>query len=204
MKNMRGMQFSLGLAVLLLAGCAGKPRIAPLAPGAGIVAFGDSLTSGVGAESGGNYPAVLGHLTGHPVVNAGEPGEVTADGMARLPAVLDRNHPSLVILCHGGNDLLRRQDPAAITANLKAMVRLIKDSGADVILVAVPQPGLVLRPAAFYRRLAAELRIPCDIQTVTRILSQPALKSDPIHPNAQGYQALAEAVARLIEESQGR
>jgi len=195
---------ALALATLFMAGCAGKPRIAPLPADAVIVAFGDSLTSGVGADSGGTYPDGLSRLTGRRVINAGVPGEVTSDGLTRLPAILAAHRPALVILCHGGNDLLQRQDPAAIAANLQAMVRLIKASGADTILVAVPKPGLSLRPAAFYRRLAAQLRVPCDVQTLADILSQPALKSDTVHPNAQGYQMLAEAIARLIQESQRR
>ena len=95
--------FGLLVILLLLQGCQ-KAAIEPLAPGATIVAFGDSLTAGVGASSGADYPAQLASLTGYRVVNAGVSGETTAEGVKRLPAVLAKYSPELLILLEGGND----------------------------------------------------------------------------------------------------
>jgi lysophospholipase L1-like esterase len=197
-------RLALVLLVLLLfqatVGCRERtPRIAQLPPGAVILAFGDSLTSGYGAGSRESYPAVLEQLTGFNVINAGVPGEITGQGLKRLPALLYRYQPDLVILCHGGNDLLRHHDLETTAGNLRQMILAARASGAQVLLVGVPQPGLLLRPAAFYEELAAEFEIPCEKKILHDILTNNSEKSDTIHPNAAGYRRLAEALARFIE-----
>ena len=77
------------------------------------------------------YPAVLATLTGRAVVNAGVPGDTTATGLARLPAVLDEHQPRLVLLCLGGNDMLRKQSESATENNLRLLVQTIRASGAE-------------------------------------------------------------------------
>ncbi len=170
------------------------PRLAPLPSDALILAFGDSLTAGTGASGADSYPAVLQRLTGYSVINAGQPGELSGDGLTRLPALLERHQPTLVLLCHGGNDMLRRHDTARTSANLAAMIEMIRDNGAQVLLLAVPRPGLRLRPAPFYRELARHYQIPYDT-SLAQILSERELKSDTVHPNAAGYRRLAESLA---------
>jgi acyl-CoA thioesterase-1 len=192
------------LLILAAAGCRDRtPQIAPLPAGAVILAFGDSLTSGYGADSRESYPAVLERLTGFKVINAGAPGEISAQGLKRLPALLNRYRPDLVILCHGGNDLLRRIDPETTTANLRQMILAARASGAQVLLVGVPQPGLLLRPAVLYGELAAEFGIPYEEKLLPDILKNGAEKSDAIHPNADGYRRLAEGLAGLITAQGG-
>lgn len=187
---------------LLLAGCGGGPQQAALAPDATLLAFGDSLTAGTGARADSAYPAVLDGLLTQRVVNAGVPGETTAGGLARLPEALAAHRPALVLLCLGGNDLLRKLDPAQAKANLAAMIRMIHASGARVVLLGVPEFGLLrLTPPAFYGELAAEFDLPYEGEALPRILADRALKADPIHPNAAGYRELAAAVHALLRES---
>ncbi len=141
-------------------------------------------------------------LIGRRVVRAGVPGEITAQGVARLPGVLQATAPDLVILIHGGNDLLQRKSPKRIAANMRAMVHLARERGVAVVLIGVPNLGLILgRSAGFYEELAEELALPYDGETLPAILGQPSLKSDAIHPNAKGYRKLAEAVAELLRKS---
>ena len=96
--------FTLFIYIVLFAGCDSGPKIAPLGQDAVVLAFGDSLTYGTGAPAGQSYPDALADLLGKPVVNVGIPGEVSSAGLKRLPGMLDKHNPTLVILCHGGND----------------------------------------------------------------------------------------------------
>lgn len=89
---------------LVLAGCTPQPELEPLATDAVVLAFGDSLTSAPAQARARAIPEVLSGLIGRTVVSAGVPGEVSADGLLRLPALLDREQPALLLLCHGGND----------------------------------------------------------------------------------------------------
>ncbi len=188
--------------LVMCAGCGGHPKIRKLSASSIVLAFGDSLTSGTGASQDACYPSVLAARIGCRVVNAGESGENTTAGLLRLPGVLEEERPDLVILCHGGNDLLRGVDPAVTIANLNAMIDMVKNTGADVILIAVPRPALRLKPASFYREIASGQDIPFLEDSLSRILSTPALTSDPAHPNAAGYQELAKSIESCIRDSQ--
>lgn len=192
------------LAVQLLAGCGGpKPIALPRLPSdAKILAFGDSLTAGNGASPAQSYPSVLAGLIRREVVNAGVPGETTSGGLARLPQVLDEVQPQLVILCEGGNDMLRRQSKVQMRENLANMIREIQKRRITVVLLGVPEPALFgLDAEASYATLAEEFDLWLDEQTLPEILGDNARKADRIHPNARGYADLAQAVADLLRES---
>ena len=185
--------------VLLAAGCREPPpQLRSLPENATILAFGDSLTHGTGADANESYPFRLEQLIQRPVINSGVPGEETSEGLVRLPQLLDRYRPALLILCHGGNDLLRRTGEEQAANNLRAMIRLTRERGVDVVLIGVPKPDLSLAPPVFYASIAGEFTIPYDGDTLTGILSDRSRKSDYIHPNALGYQQLAEAVHDLL------
>ncbi|MDD5099542.1 MAG: arylesterase [Syntrophales bacterium] len=185
----------------LLTACSSDAKSSRLAGDAVILAFGDSLTFGTGASPAESYPAVLESLVGRRVVNSGVPGEVTADGLSRLPEVLEKEKPALMILCHGGNDLLRRLDQRQTAKNLRKMIRLAQKRGVSVVVIAVPSLGLSLSPPAFYRETAAEMKVPIEEKVLATVLSDGSLKADYIHPNAAGYRRLAESVADLLKKS---
>jgi len=188
--------------VLLLAACGGgSPKLARLPADAVVLAFGDSLTFGLGAQPQESYPARLQALIGRKVVSSGVPGETSDEGLARLGPVLDESKPALVILCHGGNDLLRKLDQRQSAENLRAMVRLARSRGAQVVIVAVPRPTLIPSPVAFYGDVAREYGLAYDEGTLTAILTDTELKSDMVHPNAKGYARLAQSIAALLKKS---
>lgn len=194
----------VAVAVLLglLVGCARSPRIRPLVADAVVVAYGDSLTSGYGAEAGQDYPSVLAMRSGWRVVNAGVTGELSAAGLTRLPSVLEEHHPALVLLCEGGNDILTDVSPEKIEANLDAMIRLCREAGTDVVLLAVPQKGLRLKPAPFYAEVAKRNGVRLVEDAIVRVLGKNALKSDYVHPNAEGYAQIADAVLADLRRAQ--
>ena len=189
------------VAAMMPAACSKTPQLPLLAADATILAFGDSLTAGTGAGDAESYPAVLTRLTGRRVVNAGVPGEVSAGGVQRLPELLERERPALLILCHGGNDLLARQDHRLIADNLRTMLRTAVERGVPVLLVAVPSPDLMLKPPGLYEELAREFRIPLERKALAHIMGKSSFKSDHVHPNAAGYRLLAEALAELMKKS---
>jgi acyl-CoA thioesterase I len=186
----------------LLAGCGERtPPLPRLDANAVVLAFGDSLTYGTGASTPESYPAVLERLIGRKVVSAGVPGEVSATGLERLPEALEQAQPKLLILCHGGNDYLRKLPEAQAAANVRAMVKLARDNGVDVVLVGVPKLGLTASPAGFYADIAREFRIPYDGDVLKQVLTDNELKSDWVHPNAKGYARMAGALAALLKRA---
>jgi len=191
----------LALALLATAGCGKQPRLQPLAQDAVVLAFGDSLTYGTGADERDSYPAQLALLIGRTVARAGVPGEISGDGLKRLPEALDEHQPRLLILCHGGNDFLRRLSRQQVAANVRAMIRLAKERGVEVVLIGTPEPGLAVSAPEFYAEIARELRVPYEDGVIGQILRDSSLKSDPIHPNARGYRLIAERLAGLLKKA---
>nr|WP_282571395.1 GDSL-type esterase/lipase family protein [Methylonatrum kenyense] len=190
------------LITLLACSSAPTPQLPLLPSEARVLAFGDSLTRGTGAgEADAAYPAMLAERIGHTVINAGVPGEESAEGLIRLPEVLDSENPDLLLLCHGGNDLLRNRDEDQLRDNLRKMVAYARDRDIPVVLIAVPARALPLRPATVYGELADELELPLLESTVSDILRDNSLRADPIHPNAAGYARLAEALHELLTEA---
>ena len=193
--------FALLLTVLLLIACSKGPQLSLLGNDDVVLAFGDSLTFGTGASPTESYPSQLQSLIGRKVVNAGVPGEISGDGLARLPEMLEEVKPKLLILCHGGNDFLRKLPESQAAANVRAMIKLARDKNIGVVLIATPKPGLSITPPEFYAGIAKEFSIPFNDDVLKGILRDNALKADLVHPNAQGYAQMAETVAKLLKKA---
>jgi acyl-CoA thioesterase-1 len=188
-------------AAFALAGCEEQARLARLPTDAVILAFGDSLTFGTGAAEDESYPAQLEQLIGRRVVSAGVPGEVSAQALARLPLMLDEHAPRLLLLCIGGNDFLRQLGNRQAEVNVRAMVKLARSRGVEVLLIGTPEPGYSLSPPSFYADIAKEFRQPYEEAAMSQVLKDNTLKSDPIHPNARGYRLIAERVAERLRQT---
>jgi len=195
--------FQVLLFSFYLSACSDTPyTLTPLKHDAVILAFGDSLTYGSGANSETqSYPAIIAQHSERRVVNAGIPGEVSKAGLIRLPKLLETINPDLVILCHGGNDILQRLDKTQLKANLNDMIKLIKASGAEVILVAVPMFGFGLSVPDLYPELAQQYAVPIEASVLAEVVSDPTLKSDHVHPNAKGYQLFGQRIFTLMQQS---
>jgi acyl-CoA thioesterase-1 len=169
-----------------------------------IVAFGDSLTFGpeVGEEQ--NYPAQLSILLkdkgyeGFNIINMGMNGDTTADGLARVREVIERQ-PDIAIVVLGGNDFLQSLSTTEARANMGAIIQKLQDAGIVVMLGGMraigPQVTSEYKDAFndMYIELADEygvLLIP-DFLRGVRLKSQYNL-ADRIHPNAAGYRIIAQ------------
>ncbi|MDR3178181.1 MAG: arylesterase [Campylobacteraceae bacterium] len=168
-----------------------------------ILAFGDSITQGYGAKEGESYPSKLSKLLNMKIINGGISGETSDIGLSRLPDTLALYKPSIVILCHGGNDILRKRDLQIAKQNLAKMIELIHASGAEVVFVGIPAlKGIgIIDTASFYDELANQYGLIYDDETLEQIIKTPSLKSDQIHPNKDGYTLLAQNMEKLLKKN---
>jgi lysophospholipase L1-like esterase len=196
------------LVPLLLAACSGPsgPRV-DLSDQV-IVAFGDSVTSGVGDSARlGGYPFRLEQMLAASfpnvvVRNQGVPGERTQFGVIRLSRVLAREQPDIVLIMEGINNVALDPLPS-IAQDLLTMVQMVKASGAiPVIATLTPTTGShigknggVIALNALIANIAAQEDIPL-VDLYTAFTDQPdfslLLNEDGLHPNSMGYQLMAE------------
>ena len=197
--------FLLAIFYFLISACNRDevPRVPRIPPDGSILAFGDSLTFGSGAKPEQSYPNVLASLSGRNVIRSGVPGEVSNAGLRRLPEELATHQPDLLIICHGGNDILRRVNLQTTANNIREMIRLAQAESISVVLIGVPKLELVfsLKSAEFYGQIASEFKIPYLDETLPELEGNRKYKSDNIHLNALGYQKLAEEIFTLLKKS---
>ena len=166
-----------------------------------ILAFGDSLTQGYGVLPQESYPATLASLLHVSVINEGISGEFSNEGLAGLPQLLSKHTPDILILCHGANDILRRKDLEQTKKNIEKMVELAHEKGIYVVLVGVPMYEiLTFETVPFYYEIAKENGLVLEDKALEKILNSEKLKSDSVHPNAQGYALMAKNIAFLLEK----
>lgn len=191
------------LLLIILAGACGGERYDNVrnirSAGETIICFGDSLTEGVGADAGGEYPSVLSSLIGFPVVNAGRRGDTTAQALERLPdAVLNKN-ARLVVVLLGGNDFLRQVPRQETRKNLAEIVRRIQASGAMVVVVGLRLGLFTDEFSPIFEESAKQSGALYVAQVMKGILTDSKLRSDSIHPNGAGYRLIAERIAEKIK-----
>lgn len=189
------------LACVALVACHKAPKFSPLPSGTTVLAFGDSVTFGVGAVSGEDYPSQLASISAWEVVNRGVSGDTSEGAKARIAEALADTQPKLVIVEIGGNDFLKRLPESQSKENIRSILQIIKQAGVPVVLVATPRFSLAgamfgsLPDATLYAELAKEENVPLVPDVFASVLDDPQLKSDQIHPNAAGYRKLAEGIA---------
>jgi acyl-CoA thioesterase I len=167
-----------------------------------IVAFGDSLTAGLGVAPAEAYPARLGarlKAEGYPyrVVNAGVSGDTTAGGLRRVDWAL-RLKPDVVIVELGANDALRGQDLDGVRANLDAIVARFQAAGARVLVAGMRlPPNYGARYGEAFERVFADVArkrgaalMPFFLDGVAG--SAALNQGDGIHPTAEGYRVVTE------------
>jgi acyl-CoA thioesterase-1 len=173
-----------------------------------ILAFGDSITAGFGLPPEQAFPARLEArlrdqgIAIH-VINAGNSGDTTADGLARLDWSLAEK-PDVVILELGANDALRGIDPASVRANLEAMIGRIQASGAKLLLTGMQAPpnwGEDYRRE--FDRIYPELAQAHGVALYPFLLDGVAMDArlnqpDGLHPNERGVAVLVDHIAPLV------
>lgn len=194
------------LITTILIACGSSEKLPAILTGATVLILGDSLSYGTGASEGQDYPALLAQSTGWNIINAGIPGDTSAQGLARLPELLEEHQPKLLMIVLGGNDFLQKQPIAQTEANLRAIVQSAKSQNIPSLLIAIPdyQPIKAalgsLSDHALYAALAEDVQTPLVEDIFSPVLSKNSLKADYVHPNAQGYQAVEVALRKSLIE----
>jgi acyl-CoA thioesterase-1 len=176
-----------------------------------IVIVGDSLSSGYGLGAAPSWVAILeDHLAQeayeYAVVNASIAGDTSSGGLSRLPGLLARHQPEIVIIEMGGNDGLRGQPVGLLRENLSRMIELVQASGARALLTGIqipPNYGPIY--TAQFARIYPELAAEHDVALVDFLMDGVALdasrmQADRMHPNAAGQQPMFENVWAVLEE----
>jgi len=184
--------------VLVLSSCAKREIKNINAKGTNIICFGDSLTFGYGANAGEDYPSVLAKLINAPVINAGVDADTTPEAMMRFKTdVLDKE-PLLVIIEFAGNDFLKQIPKEVTLNNIKLMTEQIQSRGAMVAIVDISAGMFFSEYRKAFSELAREKRAIFIPHILSGIITNPSMKSDFLHPNADGYKMIAQRIYGVI------
>ncbi|MBX9658999.1 MAG: arylesterase [Nitrospiraceae bacterium] len=219
--NLQLLRIGACVGWLILTGLSGVPSFARAAalPSVDdrprIVAFGDSLTAGLGVATDETYPAELQRRLDalglrYRVINAGVSGETTAGGLRRVPWIL-RSKPEIVILELGANDGLRGLRVEETKANLEHIIQQLQESGTQVILAGMKLPpnygnDYLSAFERLYPDLATRYRLPLIPFFLEGVAASNTLnQADGIHPTARGYRAIVDMMlGRLQPVLKGR
>jgi acyl-CoA thioesterase-1 len=192
------LRLLLAALLLALAACGGGGKENPLPSGAKVLALGDSLTAPHGVQPQEAWPVLLGQKTGWTVINGGVSGNTSAQGLERLPGLIDEHQPQLVLLSLGGNDMLRKQPQGQTVANLERMIDLARPGAPRSSCSPRPRPSLAgavfnnLSAAEFYARPRQGQEGPADQGCPARgALRRPRSRAINSTPMRQGMPSLA-------------
>ena len=175
-----------------------------------IVIVGDSLSAAYGMEISQSWPSLLQERliqNGYScrVFNSSIAGDTTQGGLARLPRLLERHQPDIVILELGGNDGLRGLPLEVTRGNLSSMIEQSQSRGASVVLAEMRIPpnygqSYTERFNATYSELAGQYGIsmlPFLLQDIA--LEEGLMQADGIHPTAQAQPLIVDQVWRVLQ-----
>jgi acyl-CoA thioesterase-1 len=197
------------IRLLLFAGLL-LPALSRAADAPVILVLGDSLSAGYGLPRASGWVALLQERIAdrgypHQVVNASQSGDTTAGGLTRLPSLLERHEPAVLVIELGANDGLRGIAFDEIESNLTRLVRLGKESGALGLVVGTRLPPNY--GAAYTDRFQALFKAVAEREEsawVPRLLEGVAedwdlMQADGLHPTAQAQPRLLNNVWPVLE-----
>ena len=167
--------------------------------GTDIVAFGDSLVAGYGADEGRDFVSLLSKAINQPIVNLGKDGETTSEALTRLKQ-LDKYNPKVVILLVGGNDYLQKRDMGQAFLNLGKIIEDLQKRGAVVVLVGVRVNFYIGNFDKQYEALVNQYHVAYVPNAMDGIFGNKKYMYDSIHPNNAGYQLLADRILPVLQQ----
>ncbi len=175
-----------------------------------ILVMGDSISAEYGLPRGTGWVALLSSkLKSHTVVNASISGETTAGGLSRLPALLEKHRPAMVIIELGANDALRGMPLVSTRQNLATMIEQSRAVKAKVLLTGMQLPpnygGYAKSFASLFPELAQEKKIglvPFLLEGIAQDLRY--FQADRIHPTEQAQAVLLSNVWPVLQKMIGK
>lgn len=175
-----------------------------------IVVLGDSISAAHGIATADGWVAQLQRRLEsegypHAVVNASVSGDTTGGGRSRLPDLIGRHEPEIVVIQLGGNDGLRGLAPSAMHDNLAAMIERSLDAGARPLLAGIRLPpnygrAYIERFMGVYRDVADAYGVAFVPKLLAGVGGREAwMQSDGIHPNAKGQARILDNVWAELE-----
>lgn len=178
----------------------------------GILVVGDSISAAFGLEISEGWVSLLEERLQArnepvPVVNASVSGDTTAGGLARLPRLLERHEPDLVVIELGGNDGLRGMAPANMQQNLSQMVKLALEADAEVLLLGMQlPPNYGLRFTEAFAQVFVDVSdehdvalVPFVLEGIAGVADRSLMQADGIHPTAAAQQRILDNAWPPIE-----
>ena len=175
-----------------------------------IIVLGDSLSAAYGMEISQSWPSLLQERLSkngysHRVFNSSITGDTTQGGLARLPRLLEKHAPDVVILELGGNDGLRGLPIGATEQNLSSMIKQSQSAGSGIVLAEMRIPPNYGRSYtekfnSMYTNLTTQYGIDLLPFLLQDIALEPGLmQADGIHPNARAQPLMLEQVWAVLE-----
>jgi acyl-CoA thioesterase-1 len=195
------------MAVSAVAAMTPKSQQTPLPT---LVVLGDSLSAGYGIRLEDGWVALLRSRLqrqgyGVELINASVSGETSAGGLARLPHILEKNHPKWLIIELGANDGLRGLPTQELHANLSGLVKKAQAAGVTVLLIGIRLPSnygerYVTAFAKTFVQVAAEQHVAITENLLSDVpLEDKNFQADHLHPTAAVQSQLANTVWRTLE-----
>ncbi len=163
-----------------------------------IVFFGNSITAGLGAEPGEDFPSLIGKTLNVPIINAGISGNTTHDALKRIDKDVISKKPSIVVIELGGNDLLEQVNSEVSRNNSDLILSKIKSTGAKIVILETKFFLFQEKYETDWSSLAKKYSATYVPDILEEVLADQSLKFDDIHPNAKGYQKIAEKLIPII------
>ena len=170
-----------------------------------IVVLGDSLSAGYGVQIKSSWPSLLENSIKNKglsfkVINAGISGDTTSGGLYRLPKLLSKHKPQIVILELGGNDGLRGMSlKKVVRKNLRSMIEMVHESGGIVVLIGVElPPNYGEMYTSNFQKIFVDLASEYDLAlingSIKDMTTMGLMQSDGIHPNQGGHKLIEQEV----------
>ena len=196
------------MAALLLLSAAASAYSAPKT----VLVLGDSLSAEYGLARGAGWVALAeqklkDEKIDAAIVNASVSGETTSGGRTRLPALLDKYKPAVVVIELGANDGLRGLPVNAAQANLRAMSEAAAKAGARVMLIGMRIPPNYGRDYsdkffAMYGSLSKEFNAPLVPFMLDGVADKTQLfQADRLHPLAQAHPTILANIWPVLQKT---